>query len=298
MSSPIQPLMRQGAMDIPLNTRSVLITGCSSGIGYCAAQGLARRGYRVFATARREDDVVRLRQEGLEALRLDLDHPDSIEQAVGEVLERSRGQLYALFNNGGYGQPGAVEDIQREVLRAQIETNVLGWHDLTRRVIPIMRRQGEGRIIQNSSLLGFVAMPYRGAYVCSKFALEGLTDTLRLELRGSGIHVVLIEPGPIRSRFRANSLRLWRQHIDAEQSVHRQEYQSLLARLVQEGAAAPFTLPPEAVLDKVILALESRHPRARYRVTFPSRLFGVLQHLLPIRLMDALMARVSAGGKR
>lgn len=182
--------------------RAVLITGCSSGIGLCAAEGLKKRGYRVFATARKDADVKRLESRGLESLKLDLTDTDSIAAAVGEISERTGNRLYGLFNNGGYGQPGAVEDLTTDVLRAQFETNFFGSHELTRRVLPVMRIRGEGRIVQNSSVLGLITLKYRGAYNASKFALEGFSDTLRQELRGTNIHVSLIEPGPILSRFR------------------------------------------------------------------------------------------------
>ena len=272
--------------------RSILITGCSSGIGYCVAKGLQARGYRVFASARKTEDVARLAAEGLETLPLDLDRSDSIETAVTALLERTGGRLYALFNNGAYGQPGAVEDLSRDVLRSQFETNLFGWHELTCRLIPVMRRQGGGRIIQNSSVLGFAALPYRGAYNASKFALEGLTDTLRLELHGSGIHLSLIEPGPIESRFRANGYLKWKQHIDAGNSVHREAYRAMEQRLTTEGPAAPFTLPPEAVLKRVIHALESRRPRPRYYVTVPTYLFGTLKRLLSTRAMDWVLRKI------
>jgi len=274
------------------NEKSILITGCSSGIGYCVAKGLRSRGYRVFASARKTADVQRLATEGFESLLLDLDQPDSISSALENLLEQTEGRLYALFNNGAYGQPGAVEDIERGVLRAQFETNLFGWHDLTRRLIPVMRSQGEGRIIQNSSVLGFVALRYRGAYNASKYALEGLTDTLRLELRGSGIHISLIEPGPIESRFRANGYLKWKAHIDAAHSVHREAYQAMEERLTKEGPVAPFTLPPEAVLKRVIHALESPRPKARYYVTFPTYLFGTLKRLLTTRALDRVLRRV------
>ena len=273
--------------------RSILITGCSSGIGLCVAQGLKARGWRVFATARRPDDVARLTDEGFEALALDLRDSPSIEAAVDTVLERTGGRLDALFNNGAYGQPGAVEDLKRDVLREQYETNVFGWLELTNRVIPVMRRQGHGRIVMNSSVLGLVALPFRGAYNSSKFAIEGLTDTLRLELRGSGIHVSLVEPGPVESRFRANAFEKLKANIDTDHSVWREKYQGAIKRLTKEGPAAPFTLPPEAVLKKVVHALESRRPRARYYVTFPTYLFGILRRLLSTRALDALLARVS-----
>jgi len=200
----------------PVDT--VLITGCSSGIGYVTAKGLRARGYRVLASARKPEDVERLKQEGFEAVRLDLDDPASIENAVEQVLAMTGGTLDALFNNGAWGQVGAVEDLSRDVLRAQFETNLFGTQELTNRILPVMRRQGHGRILYNSSVLGFIALPYRGAYVASKFALEGLADCLRLELHGTGIHVVLIEPGPILTRFRENAYRKFKENIDAEHS--------------------------------------------------------------------------------
>ena len=278
--------------------KTVLITGCSSGIGRAAAFALPDRGFRVFATARKQADVNDLRAAGLEALRLDLDDPSSIGNALNQLLERTGGRLYALFNNGAYGQAGAVEDLSRETLRAQFETNLFGWHDLTCRVIPIMRRQGHGCIVQNSSVLGLVALAYRGAYVASKFALEGLTDTLRLELQGSGIQVSLIEPGPIATRFRANSFKTWQERVDAKQSVHRDPYRAMQVRLRTKGPAAPFTLPPEAVVKPLIHALESPRPKPRYYVTVPTHLFATLRRLLGTRTLDRILVRVSGGGAR
>jgi len=272
--------------------KSILITGCSSGIGLCVARGLKSRGYRVFATARKAHDVQQLEADGFESLQLDLAHSDSIATAVDEILERTGGTLDALFNNGAYGQPGAVEDLSRDVLRVQFETNLFGWHELTNKVLPVMRRQGHGRIVQNSSVLGFVALRYRGAYNASKYALEGLTDTLRLELAGTDIHVSLVEPGPVSSRFRENALRAFQENIDADSSVHRDRYQAMEARLKTKGPVVPFTLPAEAVLKKVIHALESRRPRARYYVTFPTYLFGILKRLLSTRLLDKALNKV------
>ncbi len=276
--------------------RSVLITGCCSGIGLAVARGLQQRGYRVFASARRPADVERLSGEGLSAVRLDLDDDASIAHALDQVLEQTQGRLFALFNNGAYGQPGAVEDLTREVLRAQFETNLLGWHELTRRVVPVMRRQGEGRIVQNSSILGLIAMPYRGAYNCSKYALEGLTDTLRLELHGSGIHVSLIEPGPIVSRFRDNAHRMFRRNIDQTDSYHRQQYAAAEQRLATEGPVSRFTLEPEAVLKKVIHALESPRPRIRYYVTTPTHVMALLRRVLPYRILDRVLLAASGDG--
>jgi NAD(P)-dependent dehydrogenase (short-subunit alcohol dehydrogenase family) len=269
--------------------KTILITGCSSGIGYCVASGLQKRGYRVFATARRAESVKQLNAEGFESLQLDLDDSQSIKQAVDEVLSRTDGRLYAVFNNGAFGLPGAVEDLSRDAIRAQFETNFFGWLELTNLLLPVMRKQGYGRIIKNSSVLGFVAMPFRGAYNSSKYAIEGLSDTLRLELKDTNIHVSLVEPGPILSRFRANALIALQQHIDIENSVHKERYQQVLERLNKEGPAAPFTLPPEAVLKKVIHALEARKPRVRYYVTVPTYLFGYLKRVLPTRTLDRLL---------
>ena len=279
--------------------QAVLISGCSSGIGLCVARGLQRAGFRVIASARKAADVERLRDEhGLEALPLDLDSRASITTAVQTTLELTGGRLYGLFNNGAYGQPGAVEDLTWETLEAQLRTNLLGWHELTRQVIPVMRARGAGRIIQNSSVLGFAAMPYRGAYTCSKFALEGLSDTLRLELAGTGIFVSLVQPGPISSRFRENAYRKYLENIDAAHSPHRANYQAMEARLRKEGAATPFTLPPEAVLAKVLHALRSPRPRARYPVTLPTHAFALLRRLLGTRQMDWVLRRASGRGAR
>ncbi|MGE4534493.1 SDR family oxidoreductase [Halomonas sp.] len=277
----------------PQTTRSLLITGCSSGIGHAAAHAMAERSWRVFATARRDEDVARLREEGFEALPLDLASSASIEAAVAEVAERTDGRLTALFNNGAYGQPGAVEDLSREVLRAQLETNLLGTHELTTRVLPMMRAQGHGRIVHNSSVLGFAAPPYRGAYVCSKFALEGLADTLRQELTGSGIHVSLIQPGPITSRFRENAHRAFRANIDTEHSAHAETYRKVEARLASQDGKGPFTLGPEAVVAKLIHALEHPRPRPRYAVTLPTHLFAALRRVLGTRGMDRVLLRAT-----
>jgi NAD(P)-dependent dehydrogenase (short-subunit alcohol dehydrogenase family) len=259
---------------------------------------LKDRGYRVFATARKPEDVERLASEGLEALQLDLDDSDSINAAVDTILERTGGRLYGLFNNGAYGQPGAVEDLSRDVLRAQFETNLFGWLELTNRLIPIMREQGEGRIVQNSSVLGLVALPFRGAYNSSKFAIEGLSDTLRMELKGSGVYISLIEPGPILSRFRANAHAKLKENIDRDKSFFAEKYKGAEKRLTKEGPSAPFTLPPEAVVKKLIHALEAPRPRPRYYVTFPTYLFGILRRFLGTRHMDWILGKVSSEENR
>lgn len=283
---------------VNFNDKPILVTGSSSGIGLCVARGLHQRGYRVFASARKAEDVKTLRLEGLESVQLDLRDSASIQAALEEVLQHTGGKLYGLFNNGAFGLPGAVEDLSREALRTQFETNLFGWHELTNLVIPVMRQQGYGRIIQNSSVLGLVAMPYRGAYNASKFALEGLTDTLRHELHDSGIRISLIEPGPILSRFRANAMAAFKQYIDIENSPHQERYNNMLKRLEREGPAAPFTLGPEAVLQKVIHALESPRPKIRYYVTFPTYLFAFLKRILNQRALEWTLRKASGDGKR
>ena len=275
-----------------MKQRNVIITGCSSGIGRCVAEGLKQRGYRVFATARKKCDVDALIESGFESVQLDLANSASIHSAFVTILDKAEGEIYALFNNGAYGQPGAVEDLSRDVLRQQFEVNLFGAHELTNLVLPVMRKQGYGRIIQNSSVLGFVALQFRGAYNMSKYALEGLTDTLRLELMGTNIHISLIEPGPIESRFRKNALVAFEDNISVENSPFENAYKKLVERLKAEGPVVPFTLGPEAVLDKVIHALESKKPKPRYYVTFPTYLFGTLKRVLSARVMDKVLKKV------
>ncbi|MBA6417106.1 SDR family oxidoreductase [Colwellia sp. 6M3] len=274
-----------------MTTKSILITGCSSGIGLHAALTLSARGYQVFATARKAQDVADLQAKGLTAYQLDLTNTDSITQAVTQVLEQTGGRLDYLFNNGAYGQPGALEDLPTQVLRDQFETNVFGWHELTKQIIPVMKRQGHGRIIQCSSVLGVVSMAYRGAYNASKYAIEGLTDTLRLELKSANIAVVLLEPGPINTQFRANALLAVQANIDIEASDHKVQYQQQIARLSSEKSNAPFTLEPLHVTQALIHALESKQPKLRYRITTATKLFAVLKRLLPARWLDYLLAK-------
>ncbi len=275
---------------------SILITGCSSGIGLNAATTLGARGWRVIASCRKEEDCERIRQTGLESIRLDYRDEDSIAEALDWTLERTGGRLDALYNNGAYAIPGAVEDLPREALREIFECNLFGYHDLSTRVIRIMRAQGSGRIVNCSSVLGFVTLPMRGAYNSTKHALEGLTDTMRIELAGSGIHVSMIEPGPITSRIRENSRGPFEKWIKPEQSVHSQLYRErLIPRLYQEGVAKDrFELPPDAVTRKLIHALESSNPRPRYYVTTPTYIMGSLKRILPTRRLDRLIRRMGA----
>jgi NAD(P)-dependent dehydrogenase (short-subunit alcohol dehydrogenase family) len=272
--------------------KTVLITGCSTGIGYDAAVVLKNRGHKVIASARKAGDVERLKQEGFLAVQIDLADSLSIRQGLQDALSLAYDKVDVLFNNGAFGQPGAVEDLSREVLKFQFETNVFGTQELTNLLIPVMRKQGYGRIIYNSSVFGLVALTYRGAYNASKYALEGLADTLRLELHGSGIHVYLIEPGPILTNFRQNSFALYKKNIDAANSFHKATYQAMEERLQKEGAAVPFTLPAKAVSDKVIHAVEAKKPKIRYFVTFPTYLFAYLKRILPAALLDILLRKV------
>ena len=272
--------------------RSVLITGCSSGIGLATAELLKSRGWRVIATARKPEDVKRLSAQGFEALQLDVCDTASIQHALATLLTLTGGELDALVNNAGIAVPGAVEDLSRDNLQRQFDTNFFGLVELTRQVIPVMRRRNRGRIVMVSSILGRVAMPWRGAYNASKHALEGITDTLRMELRGSGIRVALVNPGPVRSRFRDNSLHNFDAQVDTAASVHMADYARLRS---QSGAAKDrqaFTVGPEAVAAKIAHALESPRPKARYYVTLPAYVLATARCLLPTTWLDAVLARI------
>lgn len=272
--------------------KSILITGCSSGIGLDAARGLRLRGWRVFATCRQEADCDRLRAEGLESFRLDYADEASIAAAVDEVKLRTGGKLDALFNNGAHACPGAVEDLPRGALREIFEVNLFGYHDLARRVIPMMRAQGHGRIVNCSSVLGLVGVKWRGAYVATKFAMEGLSDVLRIEMKGTGIEVILIEPGPIATNIRANAIPHFERWIDVEASARRAEYGSLLGRLYGPKTRTDrFELGPEAVTRKLIHAVEAKRPKARYFITTPTYLMGFARRILPTRMLDWLIAK-------
>jgi NAD(P)-dependent dehydrogenase (short-subunit alcohol dehydrogenase family) len=275
-----------------MTEKTILVTGCSSGIGYACALGLQARGWRVFATARKPGDLNRLAGLGLETLYLDYTEPASIEACVAEVSRRTGGKLYALFNNGAYGQPGAVEDLSRATLEAQFQANVFGWHQLATGCLPLLRANGAGRIVQNSSVLGLVAMKWRGAYNASKFAIEALSDTMRLELRDTNIKVILIEPGPITSRFTEHALAAFNQNIDSENSNYKKSYEAQRARL-GKGGSNRFKLPPEAVLAKLMHALEAPRPHARYYVTTPTYIMAWCRRLLPQGLMDYVVNRAS-----
>ena len=288
---------------------SILITGCSSGIGRRCAERCREQGWRVFATARSPADVEILGKDGFETFALDLESSKSIRTATAELKIRlGEKALDAVFHNGAYGMAGAIEDLSREALRTQFETNLFGTVELNNYLIPLFRKQGHGRIVLNSSVLGFVSLPFRGAYNASKYALEGIADTLRLELRNTGIHISLIEPGPIESKFRENAYLAFQRHVEPHlsdptrngegKSPHQNPYQSMIERLQKPGPVAPFTLPADAVADALLHAITHPRPRIRYRVTFPTRLFAVLKRILSARLLDRFLSEVGGDGSR
>ena len=270
--------------------RSILVTGCSSGIGAHCAHALKADGWRVFATARKPEDLEILEREGFETLYLDYTEPQSIATVADHVLAVTEGRLDALFNNGAYAQAGAVEDLPVEALRNQLETNVIGWHDLTRRIVPAMRRQGSGRIVINSSILGVTPIKWRGAYTASKFALEGLMGCMAMELRGSGVSVSMIEPGPVTSKIATNGLYWFEKYIDHERSVHREAYQAQLQRLRQGGTSSSLKLGPDAVYKVLSHALNSSRPRMHYPVTLPAKAGFLMRRFLPFPLYYRMLA--------
>ncbi len=275
------------------NQPYIFITGCSTGIGYQLATDLKQHGYRVLASCRKAHDVERLREMGLDCIQLDLNSSQSIQSAISSINQVSQGKLYALINNGAYGQPGALEDLPTEALRAQFESNFFGWHELTTGLLPTLLAQPSARIIQISSVLGFAAMKYRGAYNSSKFALEGWTDTLRLELRESNVEVSIVQPGPIETQFRANGLRAFKKWINIEHSRHHQQYLLQLKRLEKESSNNPFVLPPQACVAPVMHALQAKHPKHRYRVTRPTKIFALLKRLLPSKVLDHILNKAA-----
>ncbi|MDX8499402.1 SDR family oxidoreductase [Mesorhizobium sp. VK4C] len=281
----------QTAIPAAKELRTIIVTGASSGIGAYCARALRAEGWRVFATARKPTDIEALEADGLEAFYLDYREPESIAALVDAVLERTEGKLDALFNNGAYAQPGAVEDLSVEALREQFEANFFGWHDLTRRVVPVMRRQGHGRLVHCSSILGLAPVRFRGAYSASKHAIEGLMLCMRQELEGSGIRLSLIEPGPVTSRIASNGLAWFLKNIDIENSVHRADYKAQLARLQAGGSVSRLKPGPEVVHVALRHALLSQRPRPHYVVTVPARIGVMLKRILPASALYRVLAR-------
>lgn len=272
--------------------KTILITGCSSGIGYDAAHGLNRRGWRVLATCRRREDCERLEAEGLESFVLDYESPESVAAGAEETLRCTEGRIDALFNNGAYAIPGPLEDLSRDAMEAIFNANFLGWHDLSVRLIPAMRAQGHGRIVNNSSVLGLVSAPYRGAYNSTKFALEAWSDAMRMEMKGTGIHVALIEPGPIATDFRKNAVKAFEKWVDWEASPRVEQYRaSLLDKLYKGTKGSFFELQSDAVTAKLVHAIESPRPKARYFVTTPTYIMDVARRFLPVAILDRMLMR-------
>jgi short-subunit dehydrogenase len=278
--------------------KSILITGCSSGIGYSTALALKQRGYRVFAGARKDADLAALQEQGLDAVKMDVNDSQSIREGLESVLQKTGGTLDALFNNAGYLQAGAIEDLNRDLIRAQFETNVFGSMELIQLVLPVMRKQGHGRILQNSSILGIVTLPYCGAYNASKFAIEGFCNSLRQELRRTPIRICLINPGPIKTKLRDNA------RVHFEESL--QDHQTGLFKKIYANMQRTyfdtkkrndfFELEPEAVVKKVIHALESKRPHAHYFVGGASKLLAFLRRILPERVLDWLVVKSQQAG--
>lgn len=268
------------------NKKAVLITGCSSGIGLNATQYLSERGFHVIASVRKTDDISILKSRGIECIQLDLADSDSIESAV-DYINQYHPSLYGLVNNGAYGQAGAVEDLSRSALREQFETNLFGTHELTQKLMPIFHQHGVGRIVQISSVLGVIALPFRGAYNASKFALEGLSDTQRLELHDTNIKISLVEPGAIETRFRANAKLYFEKHIDTQNSRFKAQYQKVTERLERQENAR-FTESAERVSKDIHHALTAAKPKIRYRITIPTIIGSKLKRLLPDRMMDKI----------
>ena len=278
-------------MDSATKVKSILITGCSTGIGLHLARELKKLGYRVFASARKQVDVIELQSEGFESLLLDLSSSDSINSAVSNLFQKTD-TLYALINNGAYGQVGALEDISRAAMEAQFQANFFGWHELTNLILPSMKKSNTGRLIYISSVLGFVALPFRGPYIASKFAIEGLVDTLRLELRHTNIKLSLVQPGPIESDFRKNAYLAFQKYVDFDKSDYQKDYERMIERL-SASDNAKFTLGAEAVLKPVQHALTSNSPKVRYRVTFPTKLFAILGRILPSGWVDKVLTKAA-----
>jgi len=275
-----------------LESKNVVITGCSTGIGAAAARLLKDRGWNVVATARKSDDLKTLEEQGFHAVKLDIADEASVTEAVQSIMTVFKGRVGAIVNNAGFGQSGAVEDLTREVLRYQFEVNLIGMQDFTNRFIPVMRQQGWGRIINISSVLGRISLPFMGSYAATKFAMEALSDALRVELHGSGIAVSLIEPGPISSAFRKNAADRARATLKFDKGAHADFYQHEVKRRdMQNSKPDFFTLPPEAVAEKIFKALNTQSPGIRYRVTLPAYSGEFVRRFLPHRLIDWVMIR-------
>jgi len=273
-----------------LDKKYVLITGCSvGGIGYATAHALRDAGYEVIATARNSEDVVILERDGFIAFRLDLRDKKSINKAIKKSFEITNNRLYALFNNGGYGQLGALEDLPTKALIEQFETNLFGYHRVIKKVLPIMKAQGHGKIINHSSILGLVSLRFRGAYQASKYALEGYSDTLRLELDGTGVSVSVLNTGPVESNFRDNAIKTFYETVKIENSRFRNIYIEKIEHRKRSG----FSLPVSSVAEVVYQILKSDKPKPRYYITKASYILAYAKKVLSSKLNHKLWQAIS-----
>ncbi len=274
-----------------MSQKNILITGCSSGIGYDTAHYLHANGYKVYATARDAKDVERLKSEGLDAYTLDVTKADDIQKMLSIIIDNDA-KLDAIFNNAGYGQPGALEDITTAVLKEQFETNFFGLHELTHQALSIMRKQGYGRILQHSSVLGIIALRFRGAYNASKYAIEGLCDTLRLELMESDIYVCTINTGPVHSDFRKNATKKLIENVNYKESFWKREYGAELFQREKSKEDDMFTKESSVVIKNIVDALESKKPRPRYYNTLATHLLGGLKRILSTNNLDKILRKI------
>ena len=272
-----------------LKKQSILITGCSTGIGLETALLLKEKGLLVFATARKKEDVQKLKQLGLNSFLLDVTKKETITTTLNEILKITNDTLDIVFNNAGFGQPGAIEDLPTNILRKQFETNVFGLHELTLQILPIMKAQGYGKIIQHSSVLGFVSLKLRGAYNASKYAIEGLTDTLRLELKNTNISVSLLNTGPVISEFRNNAKQKLKENIDCENSRFKQSYNKSLEA---NKSDVPFTLEANAVANIVLKIINSKAPKPRYYITKATYILGFAKRILSTSNLDKILEKI------
>lgn len=285
---------KQAPQQTPTDNRPViLITGSSSGIGLDSARFFHQKGWHVIATCRKPKDVESMRAEGMTSFVLDYEDQASLDAVIPTLKTLTNGRVDVLFNNGAYGIPALVEDLPTPALRQIFEANLFGWHELTRQILPLMHAQGKGRIIQNSSVLGFAAMRVRGAYNATKFALEGLTDTMRIELANTNIHLILVEPGPIRTKIRENAYLQFQKWINWKDTKNISFYEkALIPRLSDPDPKKDlFELMPDAVTRAVWHAATASRPRIRYRITNATKIMAVAKRILSSRLMDRFAGR-------
>ncbi|MEP3523876.1 MAG: SDR family NAD(P)-dependent oxidoreductase [Hyphomicrobiales bacterium] len=274
-----------------MTQKTILITGCSTGIGYTCAHGMKARGWKVFATARKDQDIARLQSEGFTTFYLDYCDEASIKACFDSVMAETGDTLDVLFNNGAYGLLGAIEDIKTDDLREQFEANFFGWHSLTKLIIPIMRKQMHGRIVQCSSVLGIVSGKHRSPYAATKHAVEALATSMRMELKAWNIRVSCIRPGPIETEFLATALKVLHEKVDMENTAHKVDYEASLSRMNKGNKSSAFKLGPEAVLAKLIHACEAKSPKPAYSVTKLTYIADIIRRLLPTALAERILAK-------